>query len=261
MNLSMPPEGWADWVYTRTGQQRDLLSTSAKCELGNVRGYSTAVMFMAPHQEAGGKTVCPWSTVGCRALCLGVHAGHMRMTTHKVARVARARWWQGARESFLARLHMEIGLFTNRARKAGRVPCVRLNGSSDVLWERHGLPQAWPGVQFYDYTKAPLSVRLARGPLPANYRLHYSLSERPGALDEAHRWLDAGLNACLVLRTEREVGELVARGSFDGRPVLNGDLDDLRFLDPPGTWVALKAKGRPAKIDRSGFVLDLGGVR
>jgi hypothetical protein len=37
-------------------------------------------------------------------------------------------------------------------------------------------------------------------------------------------------------------------------PVVDGDLSDLRFLDPAGVVVGLKAKGK-AKKDLSGFVL------
>jgi hypothetical protein len=37
-------------------------------------------------------------------------------------------------------------------------------------------------------------------------------------------------------------------------PVLRGDENDLRFLDPKGYVVALTAKG-PAKQDRTGFVV------
>ena len=43
--------------------------------------------------------------------------------------------------------------------------------------------------------------------------------------------------------------------TYLGRPVINGDADDLRFLDPSGVVVALYAKGK-AKHDDSGFVID-----
>ena len=39
------------------------------------------------------------------------------------------------------------------------------------------------------------------------------------------------------------------------RRVVDGDEHDLRFLDPAGAVVYLKAKG-PARHDRTGFVLD-----
>ena len=43
--------------------------------------------------------------------------------------------------------------------------------------------------------------------------------------------------------------------TFLGRPVINGDKDDLRFLDPKNVIVGLYAKGK-AKKDTSGFVID-----
>jgi hypothetical protein len=41
---------------------------------------------------------------------------------------------------------------------------------------------------------------------------------------------------------------------YIGRPVINGDETDLRFLDPKGVIVGLKAKGK-AKKDTTGFVV------
>ena len=41
-----------------------------------------------------------------------------------------------------------------------------------------------------------------------------------------------------------------------GYSVVDGDKDDLRFLDPKQSIVALYAKGR-AKKDKSGFVVDI----
>ena len=43
---------------------------------------------------------------------------------------------------------------------------------------------------------------------------------------------------------------------FEGMPVLNGDIHDMRFKDQPGHWVFLKAKGA-AKHDKTGFVVDV----
>jgi hypothetical protein len=45
--------------------------------------------------------------------------------------------------------------------------------------------------------------------------------------------------------------------TYLGRPVVNGDDTDLRFLDPQGVVVGLKAKGR-AKKDTSGFTVIMG---
>jgi hypothetical protein len=42
--------------------------------------------------------------------------------------------------------------------------------------------------------------------------------------------------------------------SWEGFPTLDGDKNDLRFLDQKNSVVALKAKGK-AKKDASGFVV------
>ena len=44
--------------------------------------------------------------------------------------------------------------------------------------------------------------------------------------------------------------------SFLDRTVIDGNVDDLRFLDPAGSIVGLYARGREAKKDRSGFIVD-----
>jgi hypothetical protein len=44
--------------------------------------------------------------------------------------------------------------------------------------------------------------------------------------------------------------------TFRGLRVVDGDKDDLRFLDPKGVVVALYAKGKATK-DTSGFVIDV----
>jgi len=43
--------------------------------------------------------------------------------------------------------------------------------------------------------------------------------------------------------------------TFNTKEVINGDLTDLRFLDPVNVIVGLKAKGK-AKKDYSGFVIN-----
>ena len=58
------------------------------------------------------------------------------------------------------------------------------------------------------------------------------------------------MNAAVVYRTAYH------KTTWQGYPVVDGDSDDLRFLDPKGGHiVALYAKGK-AKKDTSGFVVD-----
>ncbi len=107
--------------------------------------------------------------------------------------------------------------------------------------------EQFPDVQFYDYTKI---VARAYKPMPSNYHLTLSYSEADA--DYAEQVLtavrDTGINAAVVFRDK-------IPATFKGLRVVDGDKDDLRFLDPQGVIVGLKAKG-DAKHDDTGFVID-----
>jgi len=104
--------------------------------------------------------------------------------------------------------------------------------------------EAFPDVQFYDYTKIPArALKWARGDMPANYHVTFSASE---SNDDASRMVAmSGGNVAVVFDQ--------IPTSYYGRSVVDGDNSDLRFLDPVGVIVGLKAKG-DAKRDDSGFV-------
>ena len=101
-------------------------------------------------------------------------------------------------------------------------------------------------IQFYDYTK--IYTRVYKD-LPSNYHLTLSYSE--ASMDYAKK-----INlACADTNTSMAVvfeGDLPI--CFLGRKVIDGDTDDLRFLDPTNVVVGLKAKG-DARHDTSGFVI------
>ena len=59
-----------------------------------------------------------------------------------------------------------------------------------------------------------------------------------------------GANIAVVFRNDK------FPSTFMGMPVVDGDADDLRFLDGRGVVVGLKAKG-PAKKDFTGFVREV----
>jgi hypothetical protein len=124
----------------------------------------------------------------------------------------------------------------------------RLNVVSDVAWKREfpELFAAFPDVQFMDYTKD--AYRILDGKLPGNYHLTFSRSET-NELD-CLRVLKAGHNVTVVFRKPP------FPATFWGYPVIDGDRNDLRFLDPPPCIVGLKAKGAGGRRDQTGFVID-----
>jgi len=222
------------------------IDANAKTDKGQGRGYITAILYLAPADESGYE-VCPMASQGCRKACLN-KAGMGAFSNVQAARIAKTKWYFEDRVAFMAQLMTEVRAFIRKAFKAGLIPVVRLNGTSDIPWERvpvEGMPNImahFPTVQFYDYTK-----RHNRRDLPDNYHLTFSLAEDNDS--RASAAASNGANVAVVFRTDK------FPATFMGMPVVDGDADDLRFLDGKGVVVGLKAKG-PAKKDTSGFVRD-----
>lgn len=259
------------------------IDANPKTVKGQKRGYMTAVMYLAPY-TASGRNVCPFAELaGCWQGCLntaghgGISKGSVTMSTPagdlpdnaiQRARIARTELYWSDREAFMVKLHGEIRKFIRKAERKGLTPVVRLNGTSDIQWERghgltvnaeYGMPQAYPsimaafpGVQFYDYTKIP--GRLYRQ-LPPNYRLSLSYSEASTKYMDLCLKASREVNASLVCVVRDESVKARNMQAPSQRPLVDGDEHDLRFLDEPGAFVYLKAKGR-ARQDFSGFVLD-----
>lgn len=228
-----------------------IFGKSAKIEKSNKAGVLTAIAYLSPFTEAG-INLCAMATRGCAESCLGHSNAQMVYPQNKVARIKRSLRYLLYREEFMADLRVELRDHIKKADKLGMRHAVRLNGSTDILWERKGIIQEFPDTQFYDYTKYRWDQRPN---LPANYHLTFSISERPSSYKEAMAWLRTGHNAALVVRNERQVRWTVAMG-WRGFPAIDGDETDIRFDDPPGHVVTLKAKGA-AKKDTSGFVKDI----
>jgi hypothetical protein len=144
---------------------------------------------------------------------------------------------------------------------------IRPNGSSDIAYEglrvmvseafaaelsaisghtvtagAHTIFSAFPRVQMLDYTK---SARRFERTLPSNYHLTFSRSESNES--DALRLLASGRNVAVVFAKLPK--------TWNGYRVINGDLHDLRHLDPRGVVVGLTPKGNKAKRDQSGFVV------
>ena len=242
---------------TPGGNPRRILGTSTKVEKGEAQGVLTSVLYLSPWKEAG-ISMCPWASKGCAAACLGHSTGHLSYSTNQRVRIAKTLWFHLDPASFIAQLEAEIALHQSRARLMGKRSAIRLNGSSDVMWERHVDMERFNSTTFYDYTKAPHATRASR---PANYHLTFSLDERPGSMDRARTWLANGGNVAVVLASEtsnreraKQVAQAVVVNGWNGYPALDGDVSDVRFDDEPGHWVALYAKGPKALNDTTGFV-------
>jgi len=226
------------------------VNQNSKTTKGAAYGHLTGVQYFAPAGESGCQ-VCPFRSPACEAGCLKT-TGRMPMQSVRRAQIARTRAFFYHREQWTAQLTFEIDRLVRKATKLGKVPSVRLNGMSDLPFERIPLTirgqrfanimSAYPAVQFYDYTKIP-----GRRDLPTNYHLTFSLSETNSA--DAQREASQGRSVAVVFSTPD------FPQTYLGRPVINGDAHDIRYLDAPGSIVGLKAKG-DARKDYSGWVID-----
>ena len=227
-----------------------LLSTAnPKIQKGTKLGYLSFILHLAP-ADLSGKETCPKRTAGCTAACLNT-AGRGGMfkkgeNTNMIqkARIRKTVQFFFDREQFMKDLYQDIVKAKKFAEKQGLIPVFRLNGTSDLSWEKYevgttglNLFQLFPTVQFYDYTKV-LGRKVAQYP---NYHLTFSKADGNDA-DVA----EALMQGMSVVAVYDEIPE--------GVP--SADETDLRFLDPKGVMLGLKAKGR-AKKDYSGFVIRL----
>jgi hypothetical protein len=231
-----------------------LLSTAnPKIQKGTKLGYLSFILHLAPADLSGHNT-CPKATAGCKSACLNT-AGRGGMfkrgeSTNAIqkARIRKTKYFYEDRVSFFNDLTQDITKGIAMAKKLGLKPVFRLNGTSDLSWEKYEVPntglnifQIFPEVQFYDYTKV-----LGRKAAYDNYFLIFSQAD--GNEADVNKAIAQGMNVATVF------DEVPAE--YKGRPVINADETDLRFLDPKGVIAGLKAKGK-AKKDYSGFVIRL----
>lgn len=223
------------------------VGADAKTVKGESFGWLTAILYLAPAREAGRGNVCPNASAGCLASCL-YSAGRGAFSNVQSARVRKTRLFFDDFAEFKRQLFADIGAFVATCERNGKRACVRLNGTSDISWERLGVFEEFPSVQFYDYTKSPIrALQAAAGSIAPNYHLTFSRSEANEA--QALDVLRAGGNVAVVFASA------ALPSSWQGFPVVNGDESDLRFLDARNVVVGLKAKG-DAKRDTSGFVVN-----
>jgi hypothetical protein len=221
------------------------VGSDAKTVKGEKEGYLTGILYLAPAQEAGGRTLCPFSTAGCRAVCLYT-AGRGGMKSVRDARVRKTLDFLRDPDAFVVKIKEDIELLIAQAKRKGMTPAVRLNGTTDIEWEKYGIMDKFPDLQFYDYTKWPCGKRMS---IPKNYHLTYSFSEKPRATLDAIGWKMRGFNTAVVFAGGLPKTFLVNTSDL---PVIDGDLSDLRFLDPKGVIVGLKTKGKARGVVDAG---------
>ncbi len=232
------------------------VAADAKTVKGQKMGYLTGVLYLAPHTISGYQ-VCPKASEGCRLACLYT-AGRGIYTNTQQARIAKTKRFHEDREAFMAQLVDEVEALIRKAKRENLIPVVRLNGTSDLPWEkikcnRNGkayasIMEAFTDVTFYDYSAILGRTKALNLP---NYHLTFSLKENNDS--DAIEAIKQGYNVAVVMNVGRKEEKPTTWGGY---PVHNGDETDLRFLDPRGGHIiALFPKGK-ARKDTLGFVRE-----
>ena len=187
--------------YRKHTKAKKLLNidNNAKTVKGQKDGYMTAILYLAPSNQSGFNT-CPMASEGCKKACLYT-AGHGAFNNVQQGRINKTRWFIQERSTFMDQLRKEITNHIKNATRKGFIPCIRLNGTSDISWETTGIFEQFPQVQFYDYTKIyKRALKYVNGQYPSNYHLTYSLNE--DNYQEAFDILLKGGNISAVFRNE-----------------------------------------------------------
>jgi hypothetical protein len=222
----------------------ELLSegADAKTVKGRKYGWMTGILYLAPANESGmGVNLCPMASPECRKACLYGAGMSSVYPSIKRNRIRKTKLYITARKEFIAALKRDVAKLAKTAREMRMKPAVRLNGTSDQPKLARELATAFPDAQFYDYTKIPKPWMRV---MP-NYHLTFSFSGTNMA--ECMKALDHGVNVAVVF-----AGELPA--TWQGYRVVDGDQNDLRFLDAKGVIVGLSTKGDAKKLAAGGFV-------
>ena len=223
-------------------------TSNAKLAKGIKKGVKTYGLSLAPYNLSG-KNLCPHASDGCAIACLNT-SGLGAMQSVQKARIQKTKEFLNNREEFLATLKKEINSKIKTAKRKMEKIAFRLNVLSDLPWQNLVDMTENPDVPFYDYTpNLKRMIRFLNGELPKNYHLTFSRKENNQA--QCELILAMGGNVAVVFDKLPQ--------TYLGKPVIDGDETDLRFLDPKGVIVGLKAKGK-AKKDTSGFVVKISDI-
>lgn len=107
---------------------------NAKTSKGEDLGYLTGIMYLAPADIVKGLNLCPSASKGCKAACL-YSAGRGKFNNVQTARIKKTELFRDDFEHFFKSLIWDIEKAAKRSKNKGLKLCIRLNGTSDIMWE------------------------------------------------------------------------------------------------------------------------------
>lgn len=149
------------------------ITHSAKMKYSYRNGTNTYCVYLAPANMSGHE-VCP-NSKHCRAFCLnGAGRNKGDILSHGIkesiinkSRIKKTKCFFENKDLFMNLLVKEIKQEREKAKMMGKEFSVRLNGTSDIspedfILDGKNVLEIFPDVQFYDYSKVPKRVELAK---------------------------------------------------------------------------------------------------
>ena len=134
------------------------------------------------------------------------------------SRKAKSEYFVNDTDTFIKQLIREIKNQEKRALKKNKNPVVRLNGFTDIDYEKFGIFKLFPNVQFYDYSADYERVLNNNNP-----NLHYTFSYKGNNLKECIELLKNDVSIAVIDIPENQF--------FNDYEVehIDGDKHDFRF--------------------------------
>ena len=217
--------------------------------------YKPRIKWKRPENKGWKKfkiNTCPYAGT-CKLTCLRA-TGNIQMKSSARARYLKTWFFFTQPLAFMRMIITEIMSNAASANRQRRGYYLRLNGMSDIEWERFiymdELVKRTPGLRgFYDYTKHPkknridMAARIPGGvPFPQKYRLIFSWDEKKATPKRASEWLNHGGSLSVVYPYSMKEQIKKLRSKYR-KFVKIGDEDDNRFKDKPNSIIFLKNKG------------------
>jgi hypothetical protein len=237
----------AHQVFKNTASQWELKNAPSLFS-GNISKLqkdekTTLGLALLPAKHSNIANVCAFAD-SCAESCVAFSGNGSFPSVYR-SRMAKTALLTASPKSFMILLIDE--LFTAVGKVGAQNLAIRLNTYSDIRWERVApwMFEMFKGVQFYDYTKHPVSSR-PETTRPANYHWTYSVSEKTTA-NHVSECADIGRPLAVVVevRSGKQPKTEHMRPipkTWAGMPTVDGDSSDARYLTPTGSVVILRRK-------------------
>ena len=157
-----------------------LLSVDSNPKIAKSNKLSDEYWSCIMHLRPVNTRICPYQIeAGCKDACLNTAGMAGVFPSVQDARQRKTDLFLNQREEFMAQLVLDVIKFIKACDRKGKKPAIRLNGTSDIQWEKiivecgQNIFEMFPQVQWYDYTKIP--TRKIKHLI--NYHLTWSYSE------------------------------------------------------------------------------------